>query len=959
MTAKRFLFIACFVSFVCAGQIVDSVWVTHGARVDSSFSYWGKQLPKPATGFLRYQGGSWLMWDSLYIASVDSARVAQQAHQANNADSLNHHASTYFGTPYDSAVVSGISDTSRRYDNRYLGLHGKADSATIADSSKKYDNRYLGLHGKADSAKISDTTKCKPPLARRADTATYIDTIPGTHVVSGNGTQYYVPRFATDGKTLVNSLVQQNSAGTAVGIGGAPDATYGLFGLTGGTGSWPMYMVSDNAGRAFKLYAKTSWPTGYGLSMLVCEGTTTINQIGSYSNANAGTATNFMFLSTQTGFSSSQIIPYWQLTAIQNLSAGGNAKYGGALTLGRYLSTQTNTRATCLFHYYDGVSTDELVIGIDNTGTSDPMTLTCAKLRINNSGNLTLPGYSTNGVLKVTGGTGLIGASTNMDSGAVTVGAIPVAATNTHTLTASNAYDTNKVFSITLDTLKVPCIKVDSVQFTGGTYIRKDGKFTGDAATSDSTFKIPNIYTAHGTWTQDSLRVNNGISCGQTVWGARLAAGSGGVFSLGAIVHDHFATNCNLDFGTFNSNPSIRAMQDDGTTPIPLVLYSSAVNLPLMSSYAGQLMMMDGSYNLIGSSGQTVSTGNMTANNLYVHTTGGGANPAYIRLGWATAYTDLYVADDAVNDFYIKQYNGASSKDMLQIKKDQSAVIIPNGTFNITGLATVNTGVVYAKATTGELGATNIAAGTIAMGSATTGLTASALTQSGTAVTASGAFTADSLNVHGSVLNKAGKLTINNGTQAGYSIQLTGKEYYQGNTSVYGMAEVLGVNRRNNRQIWFFDDSLPSNSTDAMFRIASSTGITIGALSTDGTTALPMQINSNTGFGRAGTRRVDAPGALIDSASIGILTFPTVQTAAAAGNVTPTSSRIKITGAAGTYTLLAGSMPVGTMIWIYENNGTANCIVQGYLRAITLNPFTGVWAIKDESNNWCLAMPAL
>jgi hypothetical protein len=53
------------------------------------------------------------------------------------------------------------------------------------------------------------------------------------------------------------------------------------------------------------------------------------------------------------------------------------------------------------------------------------------------------------------------------------------------------------------------------------------------------------------------------------------------------------------------------------------------------------------------------------------------------------------------------------------------------------GLATANTGVVYAKATTGELGAQNIAAGTITMGSATTGLAASVITQASSAVTIS------------------------------------------------------------------------------------------------------------------------------------------------------------------------------------------------------------------------------
>lgn len=51
-----------------------------------------------------------------------------------------------------------------------------------------------------------------------------------------------------------------------------------------------------------------------------------------------------------------------------------------------------------------------------------------------------------------------------LDSGAVTIGALPVGVTNTHTLTSSNAYDTNHVFSVTLDTVKVPAIKTDSIK---------------------------------------------------------------------------------------------------------------------------------------------------------------------------------------------------------------------------------------------------------------------------------------------------------------------------------------------------------------------------------------------------------------------------------------------------------------------------------------------------------------
>jgi hypothetical protein len=63
-----------------------------------------------------------------------------------------------------------------------------------------------------------------------------------------------------------------------------------------------------------------------------------------------------------------------------------------------------------------------------------------------------------------------------------------------------------------------------------------------------------------------------------------------------------------------------------------------------------------------------------------------------------------------------------SSVATTQIKVNTSGVTIP-------GLATANTGIVYAAATTGLLAATNIAAGTIPMGSATTGLAGSIMQQ--------------------------------------------------------------------------------------------------------------------------------------------------------------------------------------------------------------------------------------
>ena len=63
-----------------------------------------------------------------------------------------------------------------------------------------------------------------------------------------------------------------------------------------------------------------------------------------------------------------------------------------------------------------------------------------------------------------------------------------------------------------------------------------------------------------------------------------------------------------------------------------------------------------------------------------------------------------------------------------------------------------------------------------------------------------------------------------------------------------GMYVVMGVNSPGNRQLWFYDSAAPYNSTTAATRI--NTGSTanvgyIGAVSTDGTTQMPMAVGDN------------------------------------------------------------------------------------------------------------------
>lgn len=95
------------------------------------------------------------------------------------------------------------------------------------------------------------------------------------------------------------------------------------------------------------------------------------------------------------------------------------------------------------------------------------------------------------------------------------------------------------------------------------------------------------------------------------------------------------------------------------------------------------------------------------------------------------------------------------------------------------------------------------------------------------------------------------QLNIFSSTQNSIRLVLSGQEYTSaGNTSSDGAAFVLGINRTNNKQLWIADSArLASSSTNPIFRIviASSTTCGMGCLATDGTTGLPMALNSQGG----------------------------------------------------------------------------------------------------------------
>jgi hypothetical protein len=80
-------------------------------------------------------------------------------------------------------------------------------------------------------------------------------------------------------------------------------------------------------------------------------------------------------------------------------------------------------------------------------------------------------------------------------------------------------------------------------------------------------------------------------------------------------------------------------------------------------------------------------------------------------------------------------------------------------------------------------------------------------------------------------------------------ITLTGTEFYTVGgpfTSNAGIAQIIGVNRAGNRQLWLGDTELLGvSSTNPILRFIISSTPTIGAVATDGSTALSLNVNGN------------------------------------------------------------------------------------------------------------------
>jgi hypothetical protein len=209
MDRKGTLFlILFFTTIIFAGQKTDSLWVTRSARIDSMVQIGKVPTASASDTFLVQQGGPTIKrrTASQVFSDIGAGSPYDSAGHAGIADTCKHEK--------DTIRTAGKADTSLHYDNRYLGLHGKADSSVVSDSSKRQDNRYLLLHSKADSSVISDSSKKYDNrylgLHGKADSCVKADT--ALHAPNHGVTVGYLPKSATV-TTWGTSIISEISGG--------------------------------------------------------------------------------------------------------------------------------------------------------------------------------------------------------------------------------------------------------------------------------------------------------------------------------------------------------------------------------------------------------------------------------------------------------------------------------------------------------------------------------------------------------------------------------------------------------------------------------------------------------------------------------------------------------------------------------------------------------------------------
>jgi len=102
-------------------------------------------------------------------------------------------------------------------------------------------------------------------------------------------------------------------------------------------------------------------------------------------------------------------------------------------------------------------------------------------------------------------------------------------------------------------------------------------------------------------------------------------------------------------------------------------------------------------------------------------------------------------------------------------------------------------------------------------------------------------------NVGIGITNPTSVLTVNNtGAYQTHHLIIRGQEFYAAGNSSTGIAINMGVNRAANKQLWFMDPDLAINTTNAaVVHTLGATTAYIGAISTDGSTNVPLSIGGS------------------------------------------------------------------------------------------------------------------
>jgi hypothetical protein len=267
-----------------------------------------------------------------------------------------------------------------------------------------------------------------------------------------------------------------------------------------------------------------------------------------------------------------------------------------------------------------------------------------------------------------------------------------------------------------------------------------------------------------------------------------------------------------------------------------------------------------------------------------------------------TSYS--WASDAATKSLVMQTRNHAGYGDMIRF--------YPNKTIAMAPLATANTGIVYAKATTGELGATNVAAGTVLISSSTVGVAPSVITQSSS--------------------------MIGIGEPAYVKLQVYSA--VSGAPATSGTAETYGIMRLRGSNQGVLD--IGQNGNDLWMQVTDQSNLA---------NHYNLILQQNGGLVGIGC----TPGNKLTIA--GDLGFSTVQTVTMGGNdntTAPTSTNIEVCGSF-TWTPAAGTLPDNTLAFVSNSDGSSPSVATFYQGAQAIHN-CGFWMVK-KSGHWYRLIP--